>query len=148
MRRLGLLGSVFRRDPVHDILTSGVCCILRRRGHRGGVRGDLLRLGGDRIVFTYQNVDGRGWEAIARALARSGVIPFCTFPLLGDSSISLHKHAHSISWDCIMVCRIGERIKNFQIGPRRRGLNRRFERVRCAHEGSDRVWEGPPAVAL
>ena len=45
MRRLGLLGSVFRRDPVHDILTSGV--FLNRRGHRGGVRGDLLRLGGD-----------------------------------------------------------------------------------------------------
>ena len=47
MRRLGLLGSVFRRDPVHDILTSGVFRVLRRRSHRGGVRGDLLRLGGD-----------------------------------------------------------------------------------------------------
>ena len=37
MRRLGLLRSVFRRDPVHDILTSGVLRILRRSGHRGGV---------------------------------------------------------------------------------------------------------------
>ena len=35
MRRLGLLGSVFRRDPVHDILASGVFRILRRGGHCG-----------------------------------------------------------------------------------------------------------------
>src|SRR5579883_1946915 len=42
MRRLGLLGAVFRRDPVDDVLTGGVCRVLRRRGHRGGVRGDLL----------------------------------------------------------------------------------------------------------
>lgn len=68
-----------------------------------------------RIVFTYQNLDGRGWEAIARALAQSGVIPFCTFPMLGDSRLGLHKHTQSISWDCIMVCRIGDRLENFQI---------------------------------
>ncbi len=43
------------------------------------------------------------------------MIPFCTFPLLGDSSVSLHKHAQSISWDCIMVCGIGDRIGNLEI---------------------------------
>jgi len=68
-----------------------------------------------RIVFTYQNLDGRGWEAIAHALAKSGVIPFCTFPMLGDSRAGLHKHAQSISWDCIIVSRIGDRIESLQI---------------------------------
>ncbi len=60
-----------------------------------------------RIVFTYQNLDGRGWDALARAMAQAGVIPFQAFPLFGDSGVSLHKHANSISWDCVLVCRRG-----------------------------------------
>ena len=47
VRRLGLLGSVFRRDPLHDILTGGVIRALRRVSYRGGVLGVILRLGGD-----------------------------------------------------------------------------------------------------
>ena len=60
-----------------------------------------------RIVFTYQNLDGRGWTALASAMAQAGVIPFQAFPLLGDSGASLHKHTHSISWDCVLVCKRG-----------------------------------------
>lgn len=69
-----------------------------------------------RVVFTYQNLSGRGWHAIAAALADSGIIPMTTFPLYGDSSASLHKRKHSISWDCVMVCRPGEAIPEFVIG--------------------------------
>lgn len=47
MLGVGLGGAVFRRDPVDDILAIGVRRVLRRRGHRGGVGGDRLRLGGD-----------------------------------------------------------------------------------------------------
>jgi putative DNA methylase len=61
-----------------------------------------------RVVFTYQNLDGRGWRAIARAMARAGIYPVATLPLFGDSSASLHKHAQSISWDAVMVCRLGQ----------------------------------------
>jgi putative DNA methylase len=64
-----------------------------------------------RIVFTYQNLDGRGWNALARAMAQAGVIPFQAFPLFGDSGVSLHKHANSISWDCVLVCRHGVPIR-------------------------------------
>jgi putative DNA methylase len=60
-----------------------------------------------RIVFTYQNLDGQGWVALTRALAQAGVIPFQAFPLFGDSSVSLHKHINSISWDCVLVCKRG-----------------------------------------
>jgi putative DNA methylase len=60
-----------------------------------------------RIVFTYQNLDGRGWEALANAMATSGVIPICAFPLLGDCGTRLHKRERSISWDAIMVCKVG-----------------------------------------
>ncbi len=69
-----------------------------------------------RIVFTYQNLDGRGWQAIAQAMARAGVMPVRTFPLYGDSSASLHKHDQSISWDAVMVCRLGEPTGPLQIG--------------------------------
>jgi adenine-specific DNA methylase len=58
-----------------------------------------------RIIFTYQNLDGRGWAALASALAQAGVIPFQAFPLFGDSGVSLHKHTNSISWDCVLVCK-------------------------------------------
>jgi putative DNA methylase len=58
-----------------------------------------------RIIFTYQNLDGRGWTALARAMAHAGVIPFQAFPLFGDSGASLHKHTNSISWDCVLVCK-------------------------------------------
>jgi adenine-specific DNA methylase len=64
-----------------------------------------------RIVFTYQNLDGRGWKALARAMAQAGMIPFQAFPLFGDSGVSLHKHANSISWDCVLVCRYGVPIR-------------------------------------
>lgn len=47
MRLGGLRGSVFGRDPVDDILSSGVARVLSRRCYRGAVRGDRLRLGGD-----------------------------------------------------------------------------------------------------
>jgi hypothetical protein len=61
-----------------------------------------------RIVFTYQNLDGRGWAALAREMAHAGVIPFQVFPLFADSGVSLHKHTNSISWDCVLVCRRGD----------------------------------------
>jgi len=58
-----------------------------------------------RIIFTYQNFDGRGWAALTRAMAQAGIIPFQAFPLFGDSTVSLHKHTNSISWDCVLVCK-------------------------------------------
>lgn len=80
-----------------------------------------------RVVFTYQNLNGRGWSAIAKALARSGVVPMSTFPLYGDSSASLHKQEHSISWDCVMVCEIREPVLTFSVG-----TEARLEGVRIA----------------
>ena len=64
-----------------------------------------------RVVFTYQNLDGRGWQAIASALARTGLQPTVAFPLYGDSAVSLHKRDRSISWDAVMVCRLSEPIR-------------------------------------
>ena len=60
-----------------------------------------------RVVFTYQNLDGKGWSALASALANSGVTPIHALPLYGDSSASLHKHALSGAWDVVVVCRLG-----------------------------------------
>ncbi|WP_454916258.1 hypothetical protein [Xanthobacter sediminis] len=69
------------------------------------------------IVFTYQNLDGRGWNAIARAMAKTGIQPITTFPLYGDNSASLHKHDQSISWDAVMVCRLGQPVPGLAIQP-------------------------------
>jgi adenine-specific DNA methylase len=60
-----------------------------------------------RVVFTYQNLDGRGWNAIAQAMAKAGIIPIRALPLFGDSSASLHKQVNSISWDAVMICKLG-----------------------------------------
>lgn len=68
-----------------------------------------------RVVFTFQNLDGRGWHAIAKAMAQAGVLPIRTFPLFGDSSASLHKHEQSISWDCVMVCQLAQPMAQFDI---------------------------------
>jgi putative DNA methylase len=56
------------------------------------------------MVFTYQNLDGRGWEALADALALAGIRPPQGWPMFGDGGAGLHKHANSISWDCVLHC--------------------------------------------
>lgn len=61
-----------------------------------------------RIVFTYQNLDGHGWAALAKAMANGGVRPINAFPLLGDCGSRLHKRERSISWDAVMVCRVDQ----------------------------------------
>ena len=63
-------------------------------------------------------MDG-GWQAIASALARSGLQPTTAFPLYGDSAVSLHKRDRSISWDAVMVCRLIEPIRVPSIRPGR-----------------------------
>lgn len=82
-----------------------------------------------RIVFTYQNLDGRGWQAIARAMAQAGVTPIRTLPLYGDSSASLHKRDHSISWDAVMVCRLGDPCQDLTISAEARAEGRREAEV-------------------
>lgn len=57
-----------------------------------------------RMVFTYQNLDGRGWQSLASALAIAGIRPVRVWPMYGDSSSGLHKRANSISWDCVVLC--------------------------------------------
>lgn len=61
-----------------------------------------------RIVFTYQNLDGHGWTALANAMAEGGVRPIRAFPLLGDCGSRMHKRERSISWDAVVVCRVDE----------------------------------------
>jgi putative DNA methylase len=61
---------------------------------------------GARMVFTYQNLDGRGWEALADALALAGIRPVRGWPIFGDGGAGLHKHANSISWDCVLHCEL------------------------------------------
>jgi putative DNA methylase len=65
----------------------------------------VCRLGA-RIVFTYQNLDVRGWVALAKALAVAGIRPVRAWPMFGDGGSSLHKHVNSISWDCVLQCKI------------------------------------------
>ena len=67
-----------------------------------------------RFVFTYQNLDGRGWKAVGKALARAGFQPVSTFPLYGENSSRLHKRGNSISWDCVVVCEKSEPIRHFR----------------------------------
>jgi adenine-specific DNA methylase len=78
-----------------------------------------------RVAFTYQNRDGRGWSAIANAMALAGVIPIQTFPLFGDSSAGLHKHAASISWDSVVVCRVGDPVRRLRVSLEDREAGRR-----------------------
>jgi putative DNA methylase len=61
---------------------------------------------GARIVFTYQNLDGHGWTALAKGMADGGVCPIKAFPLLGDCGSRLHKRERSVSWDAVVVCRV------------------------------------------
>jgi adenine-specific DNA methylase len=70
-----------------------------------------------RIAFTYQNLDGRGWDALAAAMAATGIVPICAFPMFGDSTTSLHKHEQSISWDAVLVCTVGTPIVDFDLDP-------------------------------
>ena len=68
-----------------------------------------------RIAFTYQNLDGRGWSGLASAMAGAGIIPVTAFPMFGDGASGLHKYENSISWDCVLVCRTGSPLTNFDI---------------------------------
>jgi SAM-dependent methyltransferase len=58
-----------------------------------------------RVVFTYQNLEGKGWAALGFAMAEAGLMPIKAFPMYGDGATSLHKHENSISWDCVLVCK-------------------------------------------
>ena len=68
-----------------------------------------------RFVFTYQNLDGRGWNAMSLALAHSGLRPISAFPLYGENGSRLHKRKNSISWDCVMVCKKSKPVCNYRI---------------------------------
>lgn len=68
-----------------------------------------------RIAFTYQNLDGRGWSALATAMASAGIIPINVFPMFGDGAAGLHKHENSISWDCVVVCKLGPLIIDLEL---------------------------------
>ena len=59
-----------------------------------------------RIVFTYQNLDGRGWRALGHALGVAGMRPLQAWPMFGDGGSGPHKHANSISWDCVVHCSV------------------------------------------
>lgn len=61
-----------------------------------------------RVVFTYQNLNGHGWTALAKAMADGGVRPIMAFPLLGDAGTRLHKRERSISWDAVVICRVDQ----------------------------------------
>lgn len=61
-----------------------------------------------RVVFTYQNLNGHGWTALAKAMAEGGVRPIGAFPLLGDAGTRLHKRERSISWDAVVICRVDQ----------------------------------------
>lgn len=61
---------------------------------------------GARVVFTYQNLDGRGWRALGRALGAAGMRPLQVWPMFGDGGAGPHKHANSISWDCVVHCSV------------------------------------------
>jgi putative DNA methylase len=61
-----------------------------------------------RMVFTYQNLDGHGWQGLASALAAAGVRPVRAWPMFGDSGAGLHKRANSISWDCVVHCEMAD----------------------------------------
>jgi hypothetical protein len=52
----------------------------------------------------------------------SGIIPVRAFPMLGDCGSRLHKHARSISWDAVMVCKPGNPEVPFAIDPDDRRL--------------------------
>jgi adenine-specific DNA methylase len=62
----------------------------------------VLRPNG-RLVFTYQHQTADGWHALASALIGTGLQPVQLFPMLGDSTSSLHKHRGSIGWDAVFV---------------------------------------------
>ena len=68
-----------------------------------------------RFVFTYQNLDGRGWRAIGTALARSGLRPISAFPMYGENGSRLHKKGNSISWDCVLVCKKSDPVNSCHI---------------------------------
>jgi putative DNA methylase len=103
----GQLASVTRSDAAEREFANRL----------GAAFGEMRRVCRDdgRVVFTFQSLDGRGWHAIAQAMAKAGVVAICTFPLFGDSSASLHKHEKSISWDCVMVCKVAQSITEFAI---------------------------------
>ena len=67
-----------------------------------------------RFVFTYQNLDGRGWKAVGTALARAGFQPVSAFPLYGENGSRLHKRGNSISWDCVVVCTKADSVRYFR----------------------------------
>ena len=67
-----------------------------------------------RFVFTYQNLDGRGWKAVGTALARAGFQPVSAFPLYGENGSRLHKRSNSISWDCVVVCTKADPVHHFR----------------------------------
>ncbi len=73
---------------------------------------------GARLAFTYQNLDGRGWQALAHALGAAGVTPLHAFPMFGEAGSGQHKHAGSVSWDCVVVCRVHGWAATPDYGPR------------------------------
>jgi putative DNA methylase len=92
---------------------------------------------GARVVFTYQSLDGRGWRALAHALGAAGMRPLQAWPMFGDGGSGPHKHANSISWDCVVHCAVHEEVRAPDYGDR------------ATEEGADfaRTWNGRLAAS-
>ncbi len=64
-----------------------------------------------RVVFTYQHSTAGAWEALASALAGTGMRAIEVFPLLGDGRAGPHAHEGSSTWDAVFVMVRGRRPK-------------------------------------
>ncbi|KQO61025.1 hypothetical protein ASF24_03545 [Methylobacterium sp. Leaf86] len=95
---LGQLASSLGHDEAERIFAEALTVRLR----------EVVRVCGPRarIVFTYQSLDGRGWRALAQALGAAGMRPLQAWPMFGDGGSGPHKHANSISWDCVVHCEV------------------------------------------
>lgn len=79
-----------------------------------------------RVVFTYENLDGRGWSAVGSALAKVGLTPIRALPLYGNSKAGLHRHGRSVSWDAVLVCRMGEQRPRLAVSRKDRAVGQRM----------------------
>lgn len=131
MNRFGLIdGNSVERFPAGQLAATGRTKGDGKRFARklSSIFEELARKlkANGRFVFTYQNLDGRGWKAIRTALAKGGFIPIAAFPLYGENGSRLHKRSNSISWDCVVVCRKSAPLSNFRISRQDRAAGAEF----------------------
>lgn len=82
------------------------------------------------LVFTFHHRDIQAWNALARALLKTGFVVTNVFPVRSEGKSGFHSTSGTIKWDSVLTCRAREET----LSNSTKGIHGFLSSVRAGHE--------------